>query len=73
MGGMMLWMVLWGLVGIAVLALGVLGSVWLIRNLSGRTTPELPEVESAEETLRRRYAAGEIDEDEFFRRQSGLS
>lgn len=73
MGGMMLWLLLWGVLGIAVLVLAVVGGAWLVRNLSGRNSPQRTEAESAEEILQRRYAAGEIDEDEFFRRQSGLS
>jgi putative membrane protein len=69
MGGMMLMMVLWVVVGLAVLALAVVGTVWLVR----RTAPaEGRRPESPEETLKRRYAAGEIDEDEFQRRRTGL-
>lgn len=71
MGGMMLWMVVWGLVGVAILVLVVLGIVWAVgrdRETRGRLGAD-----SAEEILKRRYAAGEIDEDEFLRRQSGLT
>jgi putative membrane protein len=69
MGAMMLMMVLWALVGLAVLALAVVGIVWLVR----RTAPaDAHRPESPEEILKRRYAAGEIDEDEFQRRRTGL-
>ena len=52
--------VFWGLVGLA---------IWLgVRGLStGRSSPPPPPA-SAEETLRQRYAAGEVDDDEFTRR-----
>ncbi len=67
--GMMIMMVLWLLVGLAVLALAVAGVVWLVRRSApdGSHPPE-----SAEEILRRRYAAGEIDDEEFQRRRAGL-
>ncbi|WP_214412221.1 SHOCT domain-containing protein [Sphaerisporangium fuscum] len=35
--------------------------------------PAVPARESPKEILKRRYAAGEIDEDEYLRRMSGLS
>jgi putative membrane protein len=68
-GGMMMWMLLWAVVGLAVLALAVTGVVWLVRRSSPDTVPRQ---ESPEEILKRRYAAGEIDEDEFQRRRAGL-
>jgi putative membrane protein len=68
---MMGWMVLWGLVALALLALSVAGTVWLIRR-SGDTRPAVG-APPAEELLRSRYAAGEIDEDEFLRRLSSLT
>ena len=72
MGGMgMIWMLVWGLVGLALLVLAVVGVVWLVRRTgpsdqggSGRETPE--------DLLRRRYAAGELDEDEYLQRRAGL-
>lgn len=70
MGGMMLWMLIWGLVGLALLALMVVGIVWLVRG--GNGTKRLPPPESPEEILRRRYAAGELDEDDYLRRRAGL-
>ena len=76
MAGMMAWMLLWGLVGVAVLVLAVLGILRLARptdhrGLPGRNARALPE--SPEELLRRRYATGEIDEDEYLRRCAGLA
>lgn len=69
MGMYMGMMVLWVLVGLAVLALIVAGVVWL----AGRSAPEASHPpESAEEILKRRYAAGEIDDEEFQRRRAGL-
>lgn len=73
MGGMGLWMFLWALVGIAVLVLAVVGVIWLVHRTDGHQLTAAAGEESPEELLRRRYAAGEIDEDEFLRRQSGLS
>lgn len=70
MGGMMLWMLLWGLVGVALLVLIVVGIVWLTRR--SNTATQMPPLDSPEEILRRRYAAGELDEDEYFRRRAGL-
>ncbi|WP_037971427.1 SHOCT domain-containing protein [Streptosporangium amethystogenes] len=54
---------------IAVIAMVVLGAARMIRSFSA---PE-PAADSPREILRRRYAAGEIDEDEYLRRMSGLS
>lgn len=58
MGGMGLWMLLWALVGIAVLVLVVVGIVWLVRRTDGsRPIPPMQSEPPAEELLRRRYAA----------------
>lgn len=70
MGGMMAWMVIWGLVGIALLVLAVVGVVRLLRGPG--VDRRGAERESPEEVLRRRYASGELDEDEYLRRLSGL-
>jgi putative membrane protein len=66
------WMALWALVALSLLALAVAGTVWLIR--SGRSADTGPPRgrSQAEDILRSRYAAGEIGEDEFLRRLSGL-
>lgn len=70
MGGMMGWMMIWGLVGLALLVLLVVGTVWLVRRTNGLEQP--PPADSPEDVLRRRYAAGELDEDEYLRRRAGL-
>lgn len=74
MGGMGAWMLLWVLVGIAILVLAVVGIVWLVRG-SSSSSPASPAStrESPDEVLSRRYAAGEIDDEEYARRRSGLS
>ena len=70
MGGMGWWMVLWGLIGLAILVIVVLGIVWLVRSMSGpgRSTDD----DQAEQELRRRYAAGEIDSEEYRQRLADL-
>ena len=60
MSGMTLWMLVWGLVGVLVLAAAALGVVWLVRHLDG--------ADPAERDLRRQYATGQIDDEEFQRR-----
>lgn len=71
MGGVMAgWMVLWGLLAVALLVLAVVGTVWLVKSL---TTDKASGRQSWDDELRRRYAAGEIDRDEFLRRQQDLA
>lgn len=64
-------MLVWGLVGLALLVLAVLGVVWLVRRSEGGPSlarhPDHPE-----RILARRYAAGEIDEEDYLRRRSNL-
>lgn len=71
MAGMGLWMALVALILIAVLVLAVLSSVWLLRRL--RNGDDRAPRETPQELLRRRYAAGEIDDAEFERRLSALT
>jgi putative membrane protein len=78
MGGMGAWMAVWLVLGLALTAAVVVGVVVLLQRSNRdalRSTQRPPDraVESAREVLRRRYAAGEIDEDEYFRRMSGLA
>ena len=70
-GAMWMWMLLWGLVGLALLVASVLAIVWLVRR-SQRELLDSHMHESAQEVLGRRYAAGQIDEDEYLRRRAGL-
>lgn len=69
---MMGWMALWALVALALLALCVAGTMWLIRSARSDYTRPPRGRSQAEEILRSRYAAGEIDEDEFLYRMSSL-
>lgn len=62
---------------LAIFVFMVAALLWLGRSLAeGRRRPRATEPRPEEfplEILRRRYAAGEIDEDEYLRRLSGLS
>lgn len=71
MAGMGMWMLLWGLLGVALLVLAVLSIVWLVRNLS-RAPGGGGGVDPAEQELRRRYAAGQIDREEYQQRLGDL-
>lgn len=77
-GGMMAAMGIWAILVIftllAVLVAAVLASVWLVRKLREDGTGSVAsQGEGADEALRRRYAAGEIDDDEYERRLTALS
>ncbi|MEU8379222.1 SHOCT domain-containing protein [Streptosporangium sp. NPDC048865] len=54
---------------VALVAVVVLGAIMLIRASRERAAV----ADNPREILKRRYAAGEIDEDEYLRRMSGLS
>ncbi|GAY11386.1 hypothetical protein TOK_5896 [Pseudonocardia sp. N23] len=75
-GGMMAAMGIWAVVLIAtvlaVLVAAVLASIWLVRQLRHDRTM-LRDGADAADILQRRYAAGEIDDDEYQRRRSTLS
>lgn len=73
MGAMGVWMLLWALVPLGLLVLVVLGILRLTRGLGHGGRERSGRAEAPEDILRRRYAAGEIDEDEYLRRRSGLS
>ena len=67
MGMMVGGMLLWALIGLVLLVLGVMTAVWLGKRLvSGQSQS------GAEDVLRRRYAAGEVDRQEFLRVQQDL-
>lgn len=72
MAGMGAWMLLWGVLFVVLMGLAVAGAVSLGRALMRRSRPQAPSSEEPRELLQRRYAAGEIDEDEYLRRLSGL-
>ncbi|WP_219418102.1 SHOCT domain-containing protein [Pseudonocardia nigra] len=75
MGAMGIWGILAILTLLAVLVVAVLASIWLVRKLreDGRTPTTTVGAESAHEALRRRYAAGEIDDDEYEHRLAALN
>ncbi len=75
MAGMGVWALLLVVTLLAVLVLAVLGSVWLFRLLrqGGPDLDSAPSDDAARELLRRRYAAGEIDDEEYERRLSALT
>lgn len=57
--------------GLALLVLAIVATVWLARLMTGIGNPSAAH-ESPEDILRRRYAAGELDEGEYLCRRSGL-
>jgi putative membrane protein len=69
MGGMGAWMLVTGLVSIGVLVALVLSVIWFVRYC---TSPTQPHSDTAETELRRRYAAGELDHDEYQQRLTTL-
>jgi len=76
MAGMGLWMLLLVVTLLAILVLAVLGGVGLFRQLrqGGPNRSSMPSDEdNARELLRRRYAAGEIDDEEYERRLTALT
>lgn len=78
MDGMMTGMVVWAVLGLlalfAVLTATALGAVWLARRLRrGSDQPDSSGDDSARELLRHRYAAGELNDEEYERRLAALS
>lgn len=72
MGAMTAWMLLWGLVAIAFIGFAVVGIVTMVQR-SARDRSQVSVAGSPDDVLKRRYAAGEIDEDEYVRRRAGLT
>lgn len=72
MGAMTAWMLLWGLVAIAFIGFAVVGIVTMVQR-SARDRGQVSVAGSPDDVLKRRYAAGEIDEDEYVRRRAGLT
>jgi len=75
-GGMAAWMLAWILLAVGLLALGV--GLVVRRGLETakhhrQSEPASTGHDEPLELLRHRYAAGEIDEDEYLIRRSGLS
>ncbi len=71
MGGMMMWMVLWGVVGLVLIGFAVVGIVVMVRR-GDRDRDRIHGAQSPDDVLKRRYAAGEIGEDEYLSRRAGL-
>jgi putative membrane protein len=53
--------------------LAVVGIIWLVRSSGSSPSSTASPRETPDEVLSRRYAAGEIDDEEYARRRSGLS
>jgi putative membrane protein len=69
-GGMTAMMIASGVFYLTLLVLAVLAIVWLIRSL--RRPAGTAAVARPEEVLRRRYAAGQINDEEYRQRLAGL-
>jgi putative membrane protein len=70
MGGAVMWLMM----GLMLVGLATGGVAWARRRLRGRPSdPPPPADQTPEGVLRRRYAAGEIDRDEYLRRQHDLT
>ena len=69
MAAMGTWFLLWTLVALAVLTLAVVASVWLIKNIKSGGAEGRSGVE---EHLQQRYAAGEIDREDYLQRKADL-
>ncbi len=68
-GGFVLAGLLHGLIGLGLLVLITLVCIWLVRHLmAGAPTRRDP----AEQDLRRRYAAGEVERDDYLTRMGDL-
>lgn len=70
MTGMWVMWLFWGIFGLLLITLLVLAIIWLARNLSASIGGSGRD--DAEQILRREYASGRIDEDEYQRRRANL-
>ena len=66
-GWMGAWMGLWGVLALALVVLAVVAAVWLVKHLPSSGTAD-----QHQQVLERRYAAGEIDREEFLQRRDDL-
>jgi len=69
MGAMGLWMLLWSVVGVALLTVLV---VVLVRHTRPGETAQQLSATAAEEALYRRYAAGDISGDDYLEQSARL-
>ena len=67
-GSMGSWAALWAVLGIALIVLAVVASIWLIKHLTGSGPGD-----EHGRVLERRYAAGDIDREEFLQRREDLA
>ncbi|MEV0351527.1 SHOCT domain-containing protein [Nonomuraea sp. NPDC050680] len=66
-------MLLWVVGALAVLALMVAATVWLVRSMTAKAGGNQQlQVDTAQEELRHRYVAGEIEREEFLQRKVDL-
>lgn len=68
--GMWVVWLFWGIFGLLLITLVALAIVWLARNLNGKSNAGRDDVE---QVLRREYASGRIDEEEYQRRRAHLA
>ena len=68
MGAMGIWAVLWALAGLVVLGALVVGTLWLAHRFGVPGPRVAAGVPEPVQILMRRYAAGEIEDDEYERR-----
>lgn len=71
MDGMGLGTMVCGLLGIALVLLTVAATVWMVKRVGDSDDRRLKK-ESPDEMLRRRFAAGELDKDEYADRRASL-
>jgi uncharacterized membrane protein len=68
------WGALLFLAVVAILTVAILGGLWLLRRTSGQDDRTvLMDSDPARDRLRERYASGEIDDEEYERRLTGLT
>jgi putative membrane protein len=67
-GGLGVWMLLWAVLALALIVLAVVATVWLVKHLNSSGSGS-----GYGEILERRYAAGEIDRDEYLQRREDLA
>lgn len=62
------WLGLWAVLALALVVLAVVATIWLIKHLNSSGTGN-----EHGKVLERRYAAGEIDREEFLQRREDLA
>ena len=70
-GGMGSWMVLWAVLAVAFVVLAVVATIWLVKHLGSGGTGSTGDDNA--KVLERRYAAGEIDREDFLQRREDLA